>query len=334
MLYLGVDHHMKTSHLTVTDESGQILKRKGIATRQDELLKALEEFEGEPIKAVLEASYSWGKMFDWLGEVADDVILAHPQKVRAIADARIKTDAIDSETLAHLLRADLIPEAYACSAERRAVNRVLRQRMFLVRVQTMFKNRIHATVNQHDLSRPKVSDLFGAQGMSWLSSIDLPYPDNLILSEDLRFLSEVRARISATEGLIRDLSRGDQAVKLLKSIPGIGDFFSVLIRYEVGDITRFRSPDKFASYTGLIPSTYSSGEKTFRGKLTKRGNKYLRWAFIEAVRPAVMTSPELRAYHDRIRRRKSAGDARVATARKLACITWYVWTEQRLYEIR
>ena len=334
MLYLGVDHHMKTSHLTVTDESGQILKRKGIATRQDELLKALEEFEGEPIKAVLEASYSWGKMYDWLGEVADDVILAHPQKVRAIADARIKTDTIDSETLAHLLRADLIPEAYACSSETRAVKRVLRQRMFLVRVQTMFKNRIHATVNQHDLSRPKLSDLFGAQGMRWLSSIDLPYPDNMILSEDLRLLSEVRERISATEGLIKDLSRGDQAVKLLKSIPGIGDFFSVLIRYEVGDITRFRLPDKFASYTGLIPSTYSSGEKTFHGKLTKRGNKYLRWAFIEAVRPAVMTSPELRAYHDRIRRRKGAGDARVATARKLACITWYVWTEQRLYEIR
>ena len=108
----------------------------------------------------------------------------------------------------------------------------------------------------------------------------------------------------------------------------------MLIRYEVGNITRFRSLDKFASYTGLIPSTYSSGEKTFHGKLTKRGNKYLRWAFIEAVRPAVMTSLELRSYHERIKRRKGAGDARVATARKLAQISWYVWSEQRLYEIR
>ena len=134
--------------------------------------------------------------------------------------------------------------------------------------------------------------------------------------------------------MIKDLSRGDQAVKLLRSIPGIGDFFSVLIRYEVGDITRFRSPGKFASYTGLIPSTYCSGEKTFHGRMTKQGNKYLRWAFIEAVRPAVMASPELRFYHQRIKRRKGAGDARVATARKLACITWHVWTEQRFYEVR
>ena len=218
--------------------------------------------------------------------------------------------------------------------ETRAVKRVLRQRMFLVRVKTMFKNRIHATVSQHNLERPKVTDLFGVAGMSWLQSLDLPYPDNLILAEDLKFLSEVRERIKATEGLIKDLSRGDTAVKLLRSIPGIGDFFSVLIRYEVGDISRFRSPEKFACFTGPVPSTYSSGEKTFHGRITKQGNKYLRWAPVEAVRPAVMTSSELRFYYERIKRRKGAGDARVATARKLACITWHVLTEQRLYEVR
>ena len=68
MLYLGVDHHMKTSHLTVTDESGQILKRKGIATKHEDLIAALAEFHEEPIKAVLEASYNWGKMYDWLDD--------------------------------------------------------------------------------------------------------------------------------------------------------------------------------------------------------------------------------------------------------------------------
>jgi len=232
MLYAGVDHHTKTSHITVVDENGDIVRRKGISSNGDDVRKVLEEFN-EPIKAVLEAGYNWGKMYDWLGEVADEVVLAHPTKVRAIAEARIKNDKIDSLTLAHLLKADLIPEAYACSAETRAVKRVLRQRMFLVRVQTMFKNRIHATVSQHDVKKPEVTDLFGAKGTRWLSGIDLPYPDNLILEEDLRFLSEVKTRIKATEGLIRELSRGDQAVKLLKSIPGIGDFFSVLIRYEV-----------------------------------------------------------------------------------------------------
>jgi transposase len=69
-------------------------------------------------------------------------VLAHPSKVRAIAEARIKTDKIDSEILAHLLRADLIPQAYAPSKEVRAVKRVLRHRLFLVQLRTMVKNRI------------------------------------------------------------------------------------------------------------------------------------------------------------------------------------------------
>jgi transposase len=83
---------------------------------------------GHPGRAVLEASYCWGPMFDWLSEVADEVVPAHPSKVRAIAEARIKTDKIDSETLAHLLRADLMPKADAPSKDVRAVKRVLRHR--------------------------------------------------------------------------------------------------------------------------------------------------------------------------------------------------------------
>lgn len=163
MLYVGVDNHTETSHITVTDEAGEILKRTNIESREDKLVAALEEFSDQPKKAVLEASYNWGKMYDWLDGVADEVVLAHPQKVRAIAEARIKTDKISSETLAHLLRADLIPEAYACSRETRATKRVLRQRMFLVRVQTMFKNRVHAIISQHDLTKPDVTDLFGLE---------------------------------------------------------------------------------------------------------------------------------------------------------------------------
>ncbi len=123
-------------------------------------------------------------------------------------------------------------------------------------------------------------------------------------------------------------------MRWLKSIPGIGAFFSVLIRYEVGDMARFRSAGKFAAYTGLVPSTYASGERLYHGKITRQGNRYLRWAFIEAVTPATRVSPELRAFHERIARKNGKKAARVATARKLAEIVWHVWTEQRFYEVR
>jgi transposase len=331
MLFVGVDAHKVMSQVTVMDDAGKVLRRKRVASSLPGIRGALEGYP-QPMKAVLEASYSWGPLYDWLTEVAGDVVLAHPMKVRAIAEARIKTDTIDSETLAHLLRADLIPAAYAPSKQVRAVKRVLRQRMFFVRIRTMVKNRIQALLHQHAVELPEVRDLFGKVGLRALQRLELPEPDGGLLQEDLAVLEELGKRIARTEEVIKTLATGDHAVGWLSSLPGIGTFFSVLIRYEVDDISRFRAAKKFTSYTGLVPSTYASGTRILHGRLTKQGNKWLRWAFIEAVTPAVRSSPYLRRYYAQMKARRGTKDARTATARKLAELAWTVWTEQRRYE--
>jgi transposase len=169
--------------------------------------------------------------------------------------------------------------------------------------------------------------------LGWLGSgaLELPDPDGRLFHEDLALLEVLHERITATDRLIADLAANDEAVRWLASLPGIGDFLSVLIRYEVDDIIRFREAKKFASYTGLIPSTYASGERMVHERLTKQGNRWLRWAFIEAVTPAIRKSPYLRRYYERIRARLGRKDARTATARKLAELVWVVWTERRCY---
>ena len=333
MVFIGVDAHKNTSQITVVDESGNILKRQRVPSSPAGFQQGLDGCS-HPIKAVLEASYCWGPMFDWLNELADEVVLAHPSKVRAIAEARIKTDKIDSETLAHLLRADLIPKAYAPSKDTRAIKRVLRQRLFLVQLRTMVKNRIRALLAQHAVELPKLSDLFGKSGLAWLRQVELPGPDASLFHEDLQLLQVFAEKIASTEHLIEELARGDEAVVWLSSLPGIGKFLSVVLRWEVDNIERFREAKKFASYTGLVPSTYSSANRTVHGRLTKRGNKWLRWAFIEAVTPAVRSSANLRAQYFRIKIRRGAKDARTAIARKLAELAWTVWTEHRCYEER
>jgi transposase len=184
VLFVGVDGHKNTSQITVMDAAGKILKRQRILSTPEHFRQSLAEFS-EPMKAVLEASYCWGPMYDWLDELTEEVVLAHPSKVRAIAEARIKTDKIDSETLAHLLRADLIPKAYAPSKEVRAVKRVLRQQLFLVQLRTMVKNRMRALLTQHSVALPKLSDLFGKSGLAWLQKVELPGPDGSVLREDL-----------------------------------------------------------------------------------------------------------------------------------------------------
>lgn len=310
MLYAGVDAHCTTTHITVMDDAGKILTRKRVASSPEGLRTVFANWR-EPIKAVMEATYNWGPVYDWLAEMTDEVLLAHPAKVRAIADARIKNDTIDSQTLAHLRRANLIPEAYAPSKEVRAFKRVLRQRMFFVRVQTMVKNRIRALLSQHAIVLPDVTDLFGKAGLAWLQQLILPDPDGRLLRDDRGLLATLRERITGTDHLIAQLAKGDEIVTWLASLPGIGPFLSVLIRYEVDDMTRFRTANKFARYTGLIPSTYASNTRVDHGPLTEQGNRWLRWAFIEAVNPALRTSSSLRRYYDRIKARRGTHDARV-----------------------
>jgi transposase len=198
----------------------------------------------------------------------------------------------------------------------------------------MVKNRIHALLSQHVVDYPDVSDLFGKAGRQWLCEVPLPESDRRVLDSDLTLLEVLQDRITATNDLLKTLSAGDEAVRWLATLPGIGDFYSVLIRYEVDDISRFRTAKRFLSHTGLVPSTYASATRLVHGRLTKRGNKWLRWAFIEAVTPAIRHSAFLRHHYERLKARRGTKDARVSTARKLAQLAWTVWRERRCYEER
>ena len=146
--YVGVDYHKKSSYLTVVDERGRVVKQANIANSQAALAAFLEG-TAPGASAVLEAGRNWAVMYDWLHEMVEEVTLAHPAKVRVIAEAKVKTDRIDSRMLAQLLRADLIPVAYVPGPVTREQRRRLRQRVFLVRVATMVKNRIHTLIDRH-----------------------------------------------------------------------------------------------------------------------------------------------------------------------------------------
>lgn len=229
--------------------------------------------------AVVEATRNWGLIYDRLDEVLDGVALAHPLKVKAIAEARIKTDKISADILADLLRAGLLPRAYAPSKQTRELKNILRQRMFFVRIQTMVKNRIYDILDRHPevlCQAPEVSDLFGAVGVQWLGQTVLPREDNRLLTSELELLKFLREKISQSNSTVKELAKRDARAGLLQSIPGIGPFFSVLILYEIDDISRFRDEKKLCAYAGIVPSTHASGGKVFHGRITKTGSKWLR----------------------------------------------------------
>ena len=114
MNYVGIDYHKKYSVVTAIDEMGQVIQTTRLDNRA-EPFQAFFNSLGGPSETVLEATRTWGVLYDLLEELdgVESVILAHSLKVRAIAEAKIKTDTIDSHTLAQLLRVDLIPAAYS-----------------------------------------------------------------------------------------------------------------------------------------------------------------------------------------------------------------------------
>jgi len=331
--FVGVDYHKGFSYGAIMNEAGEILKRGRFGNDADRVAEFLGEYGGPECSAVLEATRNWCVMHDWLEEEAGRVVLAHPLKVKAIAEAKIKTDKIDATILAHLLRCDLIPAAHVCSREGRVLKNVLRHRMFLVRLSTMTKNRIHAVVDRHPEVRAEwpCAELFTRPGVMWLRGVELPAYDRHILTAELDLLEHLEGQIKQADRWLRQVGRKDPRVARLMTIPGIGRSFAALLVSEIDDIRRFATAKKLHAYAGLVPSTYSSGGHTFHGRIIKAGNKYIRWAMVEAVWPAIQKDPDLYAYYYRLAGRKGANPAKVATARRLLTIVYRVLKEEREY---
>lgn len=337
MLYVGLDQHKFSSFLAVLDEGGKVKALERLPTDRSALTRFLFSLE-EPCAVAFEAGRSWPLVYDWLcqldGKVkVAEVHLAHPRLVRALAK-KSKTDTKDALTLAHLLRVGLLPQAHIPSEESRQKRAWVRQRLFLVGLRTRLKNRIHARVDRHGLPTARFSDLFGKQGLSFLqqASQELPEPDGELLREDLDLLQVLQERIRELDRKVAGLARKDPKVRLLRSIPGLGWFFALLVRVELDEIGRFPSAKQLCSYCGLVPSVYASGEKTRTGRITKQGNPYLRWAFVEAVWPAIRKSPNLQAYFGQVCQRREKKAAKVAVARKLCELVWAVWRRGTPYE--
>ena len=329
--FIGIDFHKATSYLTVLDQHGQIEKQGRIDNNREALAKFLASYQDS--SAVLEAGRNWVLMYDWLEGLTQKVTLAHPLKVKAIASAKIKTDKIDAKTLAHLLRADLVPTAYVPSLDARTAREILRQRMFFVKLATMTKNRIRTILDRHpELPPSPIKNVFAPGSRDWIRSLPLAERERAIMDQDLALLDSLGTRISESNDLIESLFKTNPAAQLLKTIPGIGQFFSVLVAYEIDNIQRFDNAKKLAAYAGLVPSTYASGPKSYHGHITKQGNKYLRWAFVEAVWPAIASDQGFRHYYDKIKEKKAANSAKVATARRISAIAYHVLKEGRPYQ--
>lgn len=338
MYYAGIDYHKRYSVVSIEDAQGRIVQEERVDHQFPEVFQRLFRECPEPVSVVYESTVNWSWLHEVLEPLANvaSITLANPFKVRLIAEAQIKTDKISARVLATLLRLNVVPACHIPDAKTRRRKEVLRQRSYWVKLRTAVRCRVHRILtNQHHLSMPQVTDLFGRKGRTALDKAILPAPDDSLLRQNLTILDALGHQIGVDEQLIRQDGHADRTVKMLSSVPGIGLILANVIATETDGIGRFSDAQHYTSYSGLSPTVHSSGGKTHTGHMVQQCNRWLKWAYVEAAWVAVGCSPYfggLYRYHRG--RGKQANTAITIVARRICHIVYRLLTEDRMYEER
>lgn len=330
--YIGIDVGKQKCRAAMMDLQGTIIDEFTFTNNHDGIASLTSRLTMDD-RVVMESTGSvWTNLYNHLDDAHIPVVLANPLKTKAIASARIKSDEIDARILAHLLRADLIPESYVPPKEIREIRALVRHRASIVKIRTMVKNKVHAIVDKNGLEHAELfSDLFGKAGTQWLRAIQLPSLDRLMLDNHLEHLESLKRQINAVDAEILAKASRDEDVRLLLSMTGVDIFTALLVRSEIGNIARFPEYKKLISWAGLAPSLHQSGNVEYHGSITKQGSKMLRWIMVEAARVAVNHDEKMRSFYARVKYRRGDQKAIVATASKMLKIIWFMLARREPY---
>jgi transposase len=251
-----------------------------------------------------------------------------------ITGAKVKTDRRDAFALAKLLRAGVIPEAYIYPKEHRSVRDLLRRRSRLVSLRAEEYASLRKLLLRHGI----LDHSRNAIRRTLEEDIELWFKDPLIrlhANQELKRIGLYVEQIRQLEQVILKAAKDRPEYSLLLLVPGIGDILAVTILYETGDICRFKSARHFSSYSRLVPGIAQSGSVSRRGRGSKQGNHYLKWAFTQAAVYAVRHVPKIRRSFDKHCRRHRGRGAKIVAysiiAHKLAQAVYHILRDGKEY---
>jgi transposase len=331
--YVGLDVHKREITACIVSADGK--QRRIIQfplTRSR--LGAFAQVSLRPTDHVaLEATTnSWAVADILRGHVAR-VVVSNPMATKAIAQAKIKTDKVDAQVLAHLLRCDYLPEVWQPDPQTRRMRQISGRRAVLVQQGTAIRNRIHSVLAMRLIETPEY--LFAKSGRQWLEQQvergELDDEAKIMITSDLELLQELEKQIERFEELQARHAWHEQRIRLLMTLPGVDVTVAEAVLAALGDITRFTRPEQAAAYLGLVPSTRQSANKCYHGPITKRGNVQARWMLVQAAQQVARHPGPLGNFFRRIKRRKNHNVAVVACARKLAVIAIHMLKNNEPY---
>jgi transposase len=319
MWHLGIDLHRTTIVLAAVNDTGKTVEPVTLRCEDTAaIVAAVRKFKG--FRAVIEATGTYRWLYHLLRPYGT-VLLAHPMRLRAMIQRRSKTDKLDAQLLANLLRINQIPLAYIPPEPYQQLRDLTRCRARLVRDQAEVKIRLRGLLGRLNRQSPfRVP--FGPRGLAWFRRQDFGRVENIVRDEWLARLEHFHRQIAILDEQLGKLPAAFPQIEALLGIRGIGLYAALLIVAELGEVDRFRTARQVGAYAGLTARVHQSGEHCYRGSITRHGSPWLRWILVQAAMHATRDDRSLKNFYTRVRKRSSAKIARVATARKLAEICW------------
>jgi transposase len=332
--YIGIDlHKVNMTWVGIGEKGNEKLFIKEWPVTPEGVTEGISfvknSYQGEIIVAI-EPCCGWMWVYDQLTASKLEVHITNPRKVRAIADSLQKTDENDAHTLAVLLRTGIMHESRILSPETKKLRSLVRERSFFVQLRASVKCRLEGVVTREgrhlikgSLSSKKGTDLI-------LATEYTEWKEHLLMIEDMT------KRIAILEKELTLKAKDLPICKLLQTIPGVGPISALTIHSEIGDFKAFKRPEQLAAFAGLVPTERSSGGVQRLGHITHAGSKYLRYILVEAAMHIRDTekSAVLYDFYKNIRERSGKMRARVALARKMLTISWYMVTKNEVYQAR
>ena len=320
-VFVGIDVHKESWQVTVR-VGGEELFHGRMASEYRILRKVLERFEGGEIRVAYEAGPCGFGLHDQLREDGVEVMVVPPSLIPVESGNRVKTDKRDSRKLARLLEGNLLKRVYVLSEEDRADRELLRTRRQVVEHRNDVARQIKSKLLFYGIRCP-----FSAKGrwskgfIRWLKGLNLKWGAVKVSLQTLIGLYEyLTEQIVALNRKVAELCRSDKyrgRVKLLRSVPGIGVLIAMEILVEIQDMARFKRGEELASYMGLTPAEFSTGQYVRQGRITRCGNKRVRTCLVEASWILIQKDRGLRKKYDRLKQWKGAKRAIIAMARHL-----------------
>jgi len=277
---------------------------------------------------VVEMTTNTWQVYDTLLPHVHSLIVVHPQHVKAVVDAQVKTDRKAALTLAQLHAAHFLKGICVPPQAVRDLRALTAQYRKMSRLGTVAKNRLHAVLHRHHILVPEGFELFHPDLRPWWNLLHVSELEKMNIQSDLATLEFAQKQKAILEEHIGKAAAQDARFPLLAQIPGVGLINGTNILAAIGDIRRFDQPRKLVGYAGLGARVHDSGESRTTGKITKAGRRDLRSAMVQAANIAVQHHVFWKKELARLEPRLGRGRAVVLIARKLLVAVWHILSKE------